>query len=199
MILDVPGWTLNFYRTTDLTLIEQILLPVDAEIPRMKLRWLTVTDSGEIFVTAQACIWHLDRTNNQWTLVHQDKRKRVWFSHLTQLPLKGPDRFLMCLQGEVLQEITLKNGQGLKTVCSNVLSRNQVKELGACAVDKDGNLIVADWATGDIFQLDGGSYMPMKHIGSVSSGGEVDLLTLTSAGKILAGCRNALEVITFDC
>lgn len=198
LILDVPGWTLNFYRLTDWTLIEQVLLPVDADIPRMKLRWLTVTDSGEIFITAQASIWQLDRTNNEWALVHQDKRKRVWFSHLTQLPLKGPTHFFVCLQGEVLQEITLSQGQGLKTICTNVLSRNQVEELGAYAIDKDGNMVISDWATGDILLIDGNSYVPLKHIGSVSNGGEVDQITISATGKILAGCRNSLEVINFE-
>jgi hypothetical protein len=195
LVLDVPGWTLNIYKQTDASdqwsLTKQILLPTKPDVARMKLRWLTVTGQGDSFALAAGNVWVLRRSTWTWDLVHHDQRKQAWFSHLT--PTDKGDQFIVCWKGDALRRATLNEDEGL-VVDRQTVSPDDVKEMGAFAVDDHGYLLISDWATGDIILLND-EYKKLKGLGNV---GEGEAYVMAAArGRVFIGCKQSLQVRAF--
>lgn len=196
LILDVPGWILNVYdEKTDFALVKQIVAPTQPEVARMKLRWLTVTKAGDVYVLAAGNVWSLKKSDSTWTLVHNDQSKQAWYSHLTPAGDSEPGSFVVCWQGSTLRRVKISNDEGFVIEKTDV-GAPEIKEMGAFTVDDHGNLIISDWSTGEIVLCDANDKAKRKLLGSV---GEGEAYVMAAGDhKVYVGCKTSLQVRVFN-
>jgi hypothetical protein len=195
LILDAPGWRLNFYSPKNYKITKTVDLPDVDDVPRLKLRWLSITQDGDIYVIISHTIWIYDQESGKWSLVFKAKKSTGWYSHLTQIPnCENKDRFLICYKGDAIQEVTL-NETGLKVLKNNILPEDTVEELGAYTMDANGYVLISDWSNGNILQLSP-EYAVMKQVANV--GPEEAYLLSVGNGKLYVGCKSSLVVKAFE-
>lgn len=196
LILDVPGWMLNVYdEKNDFSLIKRIPAPAQPQVERMKLRWLTVTKEGGVYLMAGGNVWSLRDADSTWILIHSDQRKQAWYSHLTPMGELEPGYFTVCCQGSKLRRVKLSEEDGFLVEKSDI-SAPQITEMGAFTVDDQGNLLISDWSTGEIIFCDASDKRNTRHLGSV---GEGEAYVMAAGNnKVYVGCKSSLQVRVFN-